>query len=527
MHRPIFFEHNNTDPLRSRGVIVDAQVHVEDAKTSGLDPFYSSQDARPEHLPPTWVELLLEIDAQTYPKFAQAFIDGDIDAVSMGANVKYTKCTVCANVAHDMEDFCIHVRHRGAYYDSRDDKGQKTSCLAAELCYGIGFFEISGVITPADSTALVDPASISHKRAIAAELHKEAEKPRVDQTTAPDKVDTLRQDVSCELCGNTMRDGKCSVCAWTSPPSGLDDPDLQRAKEVDKKVQEQKALNELQNRQQPNNQDDSGEVMSEGKAAKVAAVNPKEKPILPPSKKRSDQPQNVRVVKDSLKPVESTVQKKSDPAVDDIKSVDVEGVGTALPDNEPGHEDVNKEVDVKGFPTTTWGIDEGNTLGQADPVTTEVFPKDSSMDKEALETQAEDPATSVDVTTPPKEEVGPHTETWSTPENDPVTQEEGVGGGPIGESAAKASNFILAMQVADTEVELGLAPSDERYARAAALEGEDKAVLDARLEVMTKVKTAGLTRMNRVASAGRLPSFNTMVTEPKNSDLDGHFGLGA
>ena len=94
--KPIFVDHNNSDPSRARGVIVDAKLHVEDQKTASLDPYYASEDVNPLHVPPTWVELLLEVDAKSFPKFAQAILDGSkdstqgIDGFSMGANVERT-----------------------------------------------------------------------------------------------------------------------------------------------------------------------------------------------------------------------------------------------------------------------------------------------------------------------------------------------------------------------------------------------------------------------------------------------------
>jgi hypothetical protein len=50
--RPVFVDHNNDDPKRTRGVIVDSKLHVdEDEKLSSLDPYYST--APDNHKPPT------------------------------------------------------------------------------------------------------------------------------------------------------------------------------------------------------------------------------------------------------------------------------------------------------------------------------------------------------------------------------------------------------------------------------------------------------------------------------------------
>lgn len=113
--KPIFVDHHNSDPKRARGVIVDATLHVDDAKTSSLDAYYSSRDVDPEHLPPTRVELLLEIDAKSFPKLAKAIIDGSknpdtgINGFSMGCDVERSKCSHCGHVATNPHEYCKHI----------------------------------------------------------------------------------------------------------------------------------------------------------------------------------------------------------------------------------------------------------------------------------------------------------------------------------------------------------------------------------------------------------------------------------
>jgi hypothetical protein len=158
--KPIFVDHHNSDPSRARGVIVDAKLHVDDHKTAAQkDSYY--RDAPANHTPPTWVELLLEVDAKSFPKLAKAIIDGSrnakngIDGFSMGCDVERSVCNICKNSATTPEEFCNHVRMKGAYFDSYDDMGRKTSKKSYEDCYGIKFFEISAVFDPADETALI------------------------------------------------------------------------------------------------------------------------------------------------------------------------------------------------------------------------------------------------------------------------------------------------------------------------------------------------------------------------------------
>jgi hypothetical protein len=156
--KPIFVDHNNSNPQRARGVIVDSRLHVEPEST---DPYYKTADCHESFKPATWVELLLEVDAKTFPKLAQAIIDGakdnktGIDGFSMGANVERSVCSHCANVATNPEEFCQHILGKGQMWDFKDPKtGQKTAKRSYEFCEGCQFFEISAVFDPADETAL-------------------------------------------------------------------------------------------------------------------------------------------------------------------------------------------------------------------------------------------------------------------------------------------------------------------------------------------------------------------------------------
>lgn len=542
LHRPVFVEHNNDNPLRARGVIVDAQLHIEDAKTaSEIDDYYKT--AADNHKPPTWVELLLEIDAERFPKLAKAIIDGDIDGFSMGANVEKTTCSVCANVASDVHEFCDHIQHKGAYYDSYDSHGNRTSKLAYEDCDGVDFFEISAVFDPADETAMTLSLGKESKRE---KIVREAEHsdPRIEKITAPKKVDTLRQDDICPVCGGEVLGGECGTCRYVVPPEGLNNPDLEKAKMVDDKLEEQRALMEIKKRKQEqgtNNpmapEEVKGEGMVQAKVANRGTNNPKERPLLPPTSPRSDKPKDTKVIKDSLKPVESNTMKKrsgephggADTKPD--ANVNVEAVGGALPLKEPKSESVEKVVHTEGHHTDTWGVDEGNTLGQADPVGSAAFPnKESKMEKESLEVLHDTPK-SIDVEGDLAEEVGDRTDTWSAGEGntagqaDPVTPDEGVGGGPIGDSASKSSHVITALRVAELETELGITPPDEKFDRVAALETESREAIEARLDAYSKVKTAGLARPRATPKvAGRVPSFRGQSVAGKSAS--GERGMG-
>jgi hypothetical protein len=152
--RPVFVDHNNDDPKRTRGVIVDATCNVEDDdKISKLDPYYST--APDNHKPPTWIELLIEVDAKTFPRLAKSVRDGDIDSVSMGANIEKSICSVCAHEAATPNEYCDHIKKKGITFEIVADNGEKVRKKAYEDCYGVNFFEISFVFDPADTTALI------------------------------------------------------------------------------------------------------------------------------------------------------------------------------------------------------------------------------------------------------------------------------------------------------------------------------------------------------------------------------------
>ncbi len=171
--RPVFVDHNNDDPKRTRGVIVDSKLHVDDdEKTSALDPYYST--APDNHKPPTWIELLIEVDGKTYPKLAEAIRKEDIDAVSMGANIKQSVCSVCANEASTPDEFCDHIKKKGLTFEVTSADGETIRKKAYEDCMGVDFFEISFVFDPADETALISEKKGAVKEALDPTYNAEA-----------------------------------------------------------------------------------------------------------------------------------------------------------------------------------------------------------------------------------------------------------------------------------------------------------------------------------------------------------------
>ena len=82
--------------------------------------------------------------------------------------------------------------------------------------------------------------------------------------------------------------------------------------------------------------------------------------------------------------------------------------------------------------------------------------------------------------------------------------------------------MITAMKLAETEIALGITPEDDKYDRIAELEAESSESLSARLDTVSKVKTAGLSK--KVAAVKRpAPSFQTtssLRSEPEEQDVD-------
>jgi hypothetical protein len=167
MGKPNFIDHNNGSPKRTRGVVIDSKFHVLSPKEAALDPYWSSKEVDARHLPAAEIELLIEIDAKSFPIYAAAILNGDLDGFSMGADVERSVCSHCANVASSPEEYCHHIIAKGAHHDLKTASGQRVSKRSYENCEGIHFFEISAVFEPADPTAL--------KRDVIAAIEKEGE----------------------------------------------------------------------------------------------------------------------------------------------------------------------------------------------------------------------------------------------------------------------------------------------------------------------------------------------------------------
>src|SRR6516165_7925337 len=151
--KPVFVNHHNSAHRRARGVIVAAAIH---------------RDRNPDGSPDTWVELLHEIDAQTFPKFAKAILSGRVNRTSMGVDCEYSTCSACGNRATSPAEYCQHMPGRkGMKIRQRNQRtGRLEEKIIHEICAGLTFFENSFLVEdPADPSAYVLDKPYLHKAA--------------------------------------------------------------------------------------------------------------------------------------------------------------------------------------------------------------------------------------------------------------------------------------------------------------------------------------------------------------------------
>ena len=90
--KPVFVNHNNQDIKRKRGVIIDAALH---------------DDVAPDGTPDTWVEVLMEIDAERFPMLAAAITRWTVSRQARPANTRMASrgciqrknCRRCCNAS--------------------------------------------------------------------------------------------------------------------------------------------------------------------------------------------------------------------------------------------------------------------------------------------------------------------------------------------------------------------------------------------------------------------------------------------
>lgn len=150
--KPHYVNHNAENLLLSRGVILDAHYNDQNIADDGVKAEVYEATGK-EASNDEFVELLVGVDTRKDPMLARAYETGSVDKFSMGADVEATRCSIvgCDNVAHTEYQFCDHVRNKMGRRPVRMSNGQYR--IAAEICMGTIFQEISGVDDPADRTA--------------------------------------------------------------------------------------------------------------------------------------------------------------------------------------------------------------------------------------------------------------------------------------------------------------------------------------------------------------------------------------
>lgn len=643
--RPIFVDHNNSDPRRTRGVIVDSTLHVEDAdKVSALDPYYAS--APENHKPPTWIELLLEVDADTYPKLAEKVKTGEIDAVSMGANIDRSVCSVCANEAATPSEYCNHIKQKGLTFEITSDNGEKIKKKAYEDCYGVNFFEISFVFDPADPTAdvLSKSASLNPeilrrganetgvnydeiKRYLAikgitldeepslsemvgrnlpvdkvaalklavptaedfmAPKDQEPEYiknknyvPQTDQITAPEHVDTLRNDQRCPICHaaemEVGADGimACPICGHVQEPEPVDNPDLELARdnELRQQVQdpstqtqpETQAINALDNVEfssptaQPTSKTDiTSEGISEMFSVKLRTTSKEEADKILPVKVARVEAKlghgvhrgvydaareaglKVKVAYPGIKDKDNSVEVPGDNGIFNLFFAEESALNLKVPMNEvPVIIEANSEEEAQRFakileetPLPSRGAKNNKRaiLQDKKPSDEPKNPEVISDQQKPVEAKIKE-AVSIDGVVeldgkkyrldPVDEGTPEEEESKEAPaEEEEAAVEEAETSDETSEADDREAKLLAAFTLADMSVEMGLVDQENKMAYVAELEEETLEQLVARKATLESVKTAGLSR--RSASSPlhgikRVPRLSNAVPS-----LNGH-----
>lgn len=220
--KPVFVNHQNSDPTKARGRVVAAR-YFENGADKGI-------------------ECIMEVDAQRFPKLAHEIRSGGLDSVSMGAEAGHTICSMCGNKATDTHDMCDHVKfHKGEHLIKA---GKREPQLVYETCHKLGFFELSYVFDPADETAVVSkviqaartPRKVASWRVGHRELEKRGDARSIEamihqaygETQAPESVDTLRQE---------EEGSEEDFHSYVETPKELRDPNLDRTQQLDREQQ--------------------------------------------------------------------------------------------------------------------------------------------------------------------------------------------------------------------------------------------------------------------------------------------------
>jgi hypothetical protein len=147
--KPHLVDHN-MEIKSVRGIIADSHWKPLVKTASGVDGDY--------------VQTLIFIDRDAFPKYAKEVEHGLINSFSMGVQVDKAVCSICGNAAATQRDFCEHV----PTYKGLRLAGQK--CF--EYNRGLTFIEQSAVCSPADPESHTLYVLAKTKQAGHAEIEK-------------------------------------------------------------------------------------------------------------------------------------------------------------------------------------------------------------------------------------------------------------------------------------------------------------------------------------------------------------------
>lgn len=90
---PVFYNHNNEDPTKAHGVILDVSLRR-------IEGYNGNRLCK--------VTGILAIDKTKYPEIAEKVISGEINTYSMGAEAFYFTCSYCGEICDD-KHCCSHI----------------------------------------------------------------------------------------------------------------------------------------------------------------------------------------------------------------------------------------------------------------------------------------------------------------------------------------------------------------------------------------------------------------------------------
>lgn len=125
----VFVEHDQ-NPERAKGKVLDAIARQMDDTVL--------------------IDLLFCVDKR-HDDLVHNILTGIANAVSMGCTTKYTICSICGNVAHDENEYCIHIKNYKNQLIKCADGVYRKCC---ELCFENSFYDCSIVANPAFAGAV-------------------------------------------------------------------------------------------------------------------------------------------------------------------------------------------------------------------------------------------------------------------------------------------------------------------------------------------------------------------------------------